>query len=168
MMVSDHYIDAAGISVIDRLIGCDARVAGHKQFHAAVDDWLESLDMHPVTFLAADWDVINNIRFQGLERLHQHGRGGLPIYIEIAPDTDQLLVPDRGLDALHGGFDVRERCRWNRIRVEERPSGLRRVDAAPDESLRDQRRQAEVRERGGNFHRRGIDPASHVNFIISG
>ena len=45
--------------------------------------------------------------------------------------------------------------------MEEGARRVRRGKAAPDESLGDERRQVEIREGGGDFYRRRIDPASH-------
>ena len=50
--------------------------------------------------------------------------------------------------------------------MKERARGFGSVHAASDESLRDERRQVEVREGGGDFYGRRVDPASHATSIM--
>jgi hypothetical protein len=50
--------------------------------------------------------------------------------------------------------------------VEEGAGSLGRVNAASEESLRDERRQVEVREGGGDFYGRRIDPSGHMAEIV--
>src|SRR5512143_3661648 len=91
VMVCDDHVDAAGIGVVDGFIGGNAGVAGEDEFGAAVDDRLEGIDVNSMTLLAADGNVVNDVRAQQLERLHQHGRGRLSVHVEVAPATAGLM-----------------------------------------------------------------------------
>ena len=139
----------------------NACVAGEDELRAIVNDWLKSLDMNAMALLAANGDVINDIGSQGLQGLHKYRCGSLTVHIKVAPDADHLLAADSCADNLYGLFNAREWRRRKRIRMKEGAGGFRRDDAAPEERLRDQRRQVEVREGGGNFYGRRVDPASH-------
>src|SRR6266540_6140923 len=119
--------------------------------------------MHTMTLFAADRDVINDIRTQGLQRLHEHRCRGLSVYVKVTPDADQLVITDRRIDTFHSGLDVWERCWWQCIWVQERACRLNRVNAAPDESLRNERRQIELGKRGREFYGRRVDPAGHLH-----
>jgi hypothetical protein len=65
------------------------------------------------------------------------------------------------MDPLDGRLDTREGRGWQRVGVKEGTRCFGRVDAAPDESLREERREMQTRERGGDFHSGRVDPASH-------
>ncbi len=163
VMVGNDHVHAARAGVVYGLVSGDARVAGEQELRAVVEDRLESLDVNAVTLLAAYRDVVNDVRAECLKRLYQHCGGGLPVHVEVAPDADNFLFADGVVDALDGRLDIWERSEGNRIGMEEGAGRLRRVDAAADESLRDERREAQVRERGGDFDRRWFDPASHFH-----
>ena len=119
-----------------------------------------------MTFLSSYRNVVNDVGSQCLECLHQHSGGGLAIHVEVPPDADPLLAAHGCANDLYSFCNSRERRRWQRVGVQEGARRFRRVDAALEESLRDQRRQVEVRESGGNFYRRRVDPASHVAEIL--
>src|SRR5512143_770720 len=146
MMIGHDDIDTARSSVIDRFIGSDTRVAGDQELRTIVDDGLERLDVDPVAFFAADRDVINNVCAQGLQCLYKDRGGCLPIHIEVAPDTDQPIEADCLVDDLYGMFNSGEWSGGKGVGMQERARRLGRVDAASQESLRDQRRQVEVCE----------------------
>ena len=98
--------------------------------------------------------------------MHKQGSGCLPIHVEVAPDADQLLSTDGLQDALHGRLDAGEGDRGEAVGVQEEARRFRRGDAAPDESLRDQRMQIQVRKGVGDLDRRGIQPAGHLSSIM--
>ena len=118
--------------------------------------------MNAVTLFAADGDVLRNVCAQCLQRLHKQGSGGLSVHIEIAPDADPFPGMEGLLDAFHGGLDTGEGDRSEQFRVQEGAGLLRGRDAAPDESLRDERVQAQVPKGDGDVHRSGIKPAGHL------
>src|SRR6266508_4969340 len=142
-------------------IGSNARIAGDDEVRAVVNNWLESLNVNPVALLAANRNIVNDIRSQGLKGLHKDRCGGLTVHIKVAPNADHLIRADCLTNDLYRFFNSRERRGWKRVGMKERARGFRRIEAALDESLRDQRRQVEVRKRCGDIYRRRINPASH-------
>ena len=161
-MVGDDHVHAARVGVIDGSMSGNAGIAGEDQGSAILDDRLERLDVNAVTLSAADGDVVHKVRIQRPQCLYQQGRGRLPIHVEIAPDADPLPGMDSLLDPFHGRFDTGEGDGCEQFRVQEGAGLPGTRDAAPDESLRDEWVQAEVRERGRNIHWRGIQPKSHL------
>src|SRR6266498_5400326 len=111
-MVSDNDIYTARVGVVNRLVGGDPGITSDDKLRPIVQDRLESFDVDPMTLLAANRNVVNDIRAQRLERLHQYGRGGLTVHIEIAPDADHLIAANGRLDALHSRLNVRKWRGW--------------------------------------------------------
>src|ERR1044072_5014937 len=91
-MICDHYVYAARVGILDRLVGSNACITGDNQFRAVIDDWLKTLDMNAMTLLATDGNVIDNICAQRLERLHQDRRGRLTVHVKVAPDADHFIL----------------------------------------------------------------------------
>src|SRR5687768_4879602 len=118
-MIGDDHVEAARVGVVYGFVGGDASVARDNELRAVLDDGLESLDMHAVTLLAANRDVIDDISAQGLQRLHQHSCGGLPVYVEVAPDADHFVLADCLMDPLDSRLDARKRRERKRIRMQE-------------------------------------------------
>ena len=102
--------------------------------------------MNTVTLLAANGNVISNIRLQRSQCLHEQGSGRLPVHVKVTPDADRLVLADSLSNAFNGGFDVWEPRGWSCIRVQKCPGGVNSLDPASDESLRDEGRQVQVRE----------------------
>jgi hypothetical protein len=99
--------------------------------------------MNAMTFFAADRNVVHNIRFEHSQGFHEQGSGGLSVYIEVTPDADHVIVPDRFVNTFDRWFDIRKWRRWNFIGVQKRASGVVSQDPASDESLRDEGMQAQ-------------------------
>ena len=118
--------------------------------------------MNAVTFLAADRDVIEDIRIERLKGLYQQGSGCLTIHIEVTPNADHLVSAYSQIDAFYCGLDIWEYGRGNRIRMQKRFGFFGRADSASEQSLRDERRQVEARERSGDVYGMRVKPASHL------
>jgi hypothetical protein len=108
VVVGDDDIHAAGVAVVDGVVGGDAGVAGEDEFCAVVDDGSEGFDMNAVTLFSSDGDVIDDVRIQGAQGLHEQGGGGLPVHVEIAPDADAFLVADSQIDEVNCFFNAGE------------------------------------------------------------
>lgn len=89
----------------------------------------------------------------------------MSIYIEIAPYANFFFVAYGLFDDVGSLFDSGIGRRGYCIRVKEGAGGVRCGDASADESLRDERRQVEVRERGGDVNRLMVEPAGHMSSI---
>ena len=145
-MIGDDNIHAARVGVLNRFVGGDARVAGDEEFDSAIENRGQRFDMNAVTLLAANGDVIHDIRFEGLERLHKQSSGGLSVHVKVAPDADFIFLFKMMLDDLYGCFNVRKRRGRSLFGMKERAGGFGCGDAASDESLLEEERQVEVRE----------------------
>ncbi len=97
--------------------------------------------MYAVTFLAANRDVMDNLRTEGLQCLHQQGGGCLSIHVEVTPNTDHLTFAYSHVDTLDCGFNIREWSGWKGAGMQKGLRLLQRGESASDESLRDEWRQ---------------------------
>src|SRR5689334_1523617 len=113
-MVRNDHIHTARVDVVNGFVGRNSRIASNDETRAIIKYRLKSLDVNAMTLLAANRDVINDIRTECLERLHEQCCGGLTVHVEVAPDADGLMVTNRLTDAIHGRFDVWERRGWQR------------------------------------------------------
>src|SRR5215510_9470371 len=117
--------------------------------------------MHTVTFLAANGNVVHDVCAQGAQCLHQQSSGGLPVYVEVAPDADSVMALDRGENDFYRVLDIGKGHRGQPIGMEKGVGSSRSQNPAANESLRDEWVQVKGRERGGNLNRLRIEPASH-------
>jgi hypothetical protein len=138
----------------------DAGITGDNEFCIVIKDGLQGFDVDAVIFLAADRNVIHYICSERSQGLHQQSRGGLSIHVEIAPDANALVAPDRGMDGGQGIFDIRERRGGQRLGMEKGPGGVGSQNPAADEGLRDERRQVEGGKRRCVYWK-WVKPASH-------
>ena len=161
VMVSDNYIYSTRVGVINCFMRGDAGIAGDEQFDPIINDGGERLDVNTVTFLATDGDVIDNVRVEGLKCLHKQGSGCLSIYIKVTPDADAVVVMNDIQNSFNSRFDIWKWGRWSLFGVEEGAGGVGGVDPASEESLRDEGRQVEGRERR-SIHVRRVKPACHA------
>jgi len=118
--------------------------------------------MNAVTLLAANGDVVNDIRADGSQGLHKQCRGCLSVHIEVTPDADQFFFVDGIENLFDGGFDIGERRGGKFVGMEKSPGGVGSQNPASEESLRDERRQVEGRKRRNVYVRR-VKPAGHVS-----
>ena len=119
MMIGDNHIHTAGVTVINGVVGGDACVTGDDQLRAIIDDGSKRLNVNAVTLLAANGDVMHNVRAEGAKRLHKQCSGCLPIHIEVAPNADLFVGVDSLKNAFDGGFDVWKWCRGGCVGMKE-------------------------------------------------
>ncbi|MBV6467733.1 MAG: hypothetical protein PGMFKBFP_03103 [Anaerolineales bacterium] len=175
VMVGDDHVHAARVGVVNRRVRGDARVAGDDERRAVVNDGLETLHVDAVTLLAADRDVVHNLRSNAAQRLDEQRGGGLSVHVEVAPNADGLAPARSQVDArdgrvdaaargtVRGAFEVGIRRRREFFGMEERAGGGNVREAAPDEGPREKRGQ--VRERGGDVEDGRIEPAGHASTV---
>ncbi len=129
-MVGDDHLHAARSGVFHGLVGGDAGIAGQDEFCTLVNDFLQMWNIDAVTLALAHRDVVGDIRAQGMQGLDEHGRGGLPVHIEITPDANGLAGTDGALHPVCGGGKPGQVCGRGggiRIRVQKGASGFGRV-----------------------------------------
>ncbi len=124
--------------------------------------------MNAMTFFSAHGHVVNNIRVQYTQSLHEQGSRGLPVYVDIAPHADFISTADSHLDEVNGFFDFWELRGWILFGIKKRLRFDGGADSASEESLRDEGSQAQALERGGDVYRLWVEPASHaVKYQVS-
>src|SRR3972149_1565137 len=169
MMVCDNHIRAARVGIVNCFVRGDSCIAADDEFGTMINNRLETFDMYAVPLLPADRNVINDIRAEHLECLHQQGSGGLPVHIEVTPHTDHVIFVDSLINDLYCKFNIWKWSRWNFIGMQECTGGVGSQNPAADESLRDEGRQVQVREGSGDVYRMRVQPASHVGkYHVSG
>ena len=97
---------AARVGILYGFVGSDAGVTRQQKFCAIVDDRFKRLDMNAVTFFSAHGHVVNDIRIQRTQCLHQQSRGGLSVHVEVAPDADFVSVADRLVNEVDRLLDI--------------------------------------------------------------
>ncbi len=106
VVVGDHHVNPARVGIVNRLVFADAGVAGEDHVCALVDQALQVGQIDPVPRAETVGDVVSHLRARSAQRRDEQGGGRLPIDVEIAPDGDQLALPDGAAEALDGTIHV--------------------------------------------------------------
>ncbi len=106
MMVGDEYGEPALGGVLQGGVGADAGIAGEQDARAGdallLQHLLQGFQVDAVQFYRAHRDMVDHTPAQAAQGGDEHGGSGLPVHVEIAPDTDGLFLAQRLLQALDG------------------------------------------------------------------
>ncbi len=100
-MVGDDHLQAELSSIPHLFYGADAAIDGNQEMTPFLGQSLQRFSMKAVPLINPMRDIRPGLSTQGGDGLGQESGGGNPIGIEVAIDSDPLLLADRLADAGH-------------------------------------------------------------------
>jgi hypothetical protein len=162
VMIGDDHVYAQAVSLANRSMGGDARVAGDQEPCPLCDKRSQPVCVQAMALLARG-DVKDDIGTDLLQGFKQQTSRRLAVHIKITPDGNALAAPDSQRQAVAGFlkiWQIRRRCGLVGIRIEEGAYLGRSEDASARQRLGHKRMPTHrVIQRGRDIYRTGLNPS---------
>jgi len=101
VVIGDDHLQAELSSIPHLFYGADAAVDGNQEMTPSLGQFIQRFSMEAIPLINPMRDIRPGFSAQGGDGLGQESGGGDPIGIEVAIDSDPLLLADRLADAGH-------------------------------------------------------------------